>query len=104
MEDRIKSANYHQMFNSWAFKDFLKWLEERVEHYEGLCASANPQSREHWEAYFRSWQERKLVLREILQHIEDNKQQIKEQEENERSSEPALPISTSNNSTFLPGY
>ena len=84
MDEFLMAKAYEDMTNSMAFKDFMQWVDDRVEDAEVRAAAISPLQKEHFEAYFMAWQERKKFSVELKQRLEDCKSIIKEK--NERPS------------------
>ena len=99
MDDQMKMAAYAQMYGTWAFQDFLEWLEDAVEAAANRAASLKPEQREHFQAYFMAWQERKKLVAEIKVYIEVCKERGIQDAPQENSG--PYPASVS---THLPGY
>src|ERR1700744_6333961 len=100
MDDQMKMAAYAQMYGTWAFQDFLEWLEDAVDAAANRAASLKPEQREHFQAYFMAWQERKKLVAEIKNHIEVSKERTTSSDGNPESGDP-YPAGTS---THFPGY
>lgn len=81
---------YKSMSGSAAFKDLIADLEESAESLELKAASAKAESRQHFEAYFTEWQQRKLVLAWIRKRVSDQlaiKTELESREQNERNDD-----------------
>lgn len=99
------ASNYEAMASSMAFRDMMVWLDEATESLELKAAQANPESKEHFQAYFTEWQQRKLVVQGIKNRIAvqlELKTELEDEVLNERptSGDPAF----YSGSTQLPGY
>lgn len=84
---------YKSMSGSAAFKDLMGDLETSAQQLELSAAQALPESRQHFEAYFTEWQQRKLVLAWIRKRVNDQlavKTELEERERNERTNDDDL--------------
>jgi hypothetical protein len=100
MDEIFMAKAYEEMSNSMAFKDFLQWADDKVEEAELIAATLKPEHREHFQAYFSAWQERKKFVSELKQRLEDCKSLIKEHHERPEYGDPV----SDPNPYPLPGY
>jgi hypothetical protein len=89
------ASSYESMAVTAAFRDLVSWLQESAESLELKCATADAEDKQHFEAYFSAWQQRKMVVAGIKQRVENQikrKNVLEEEIHNERqpSGDPAF--------------
>lgn len=100
------ALSYDSMVSTAGFRDLVDWLEKSAEALELKCASAEPEDKHHFQAYFAEWQQRKMVLAGIKQRVRNQielKTALEEEEKNERPSSDTR-FDTGGSDRSLPGY
>lgn len=104
--DLLMAASYVEMSQMASFRDFMERLRKWTDEAESELENLNPEQKEHYQAYFVKWQQRKLLVRLITDHIEAMIRLKKEQHERPSDTDtgdPTLYTGTSG-PYVLPGY